>query len=169
MAAGATVVFLSPSVFARGDKPLAFLPLAAKGSLSGLDFVAGYYRGDAFAPRHPVFDGLPAGGVLDYTLYRNIIPQGGYGFAGMDVPSDLIVGNLQLSYGYASNIQMAAYNFGSGSFVINTLHIRECLGSDPVAERLLRNLLNYAAPDAAKPLAELPADFQQQLKAVGYE
>ena len=168
MAAGATVVFLSPSVFARGDKPLAFLPLAAKGSLINLDFVAGYYRGDAFAPRHPVFDGLPAGGVLDYTLYRNIIPQGGYGFAGMDVPSDLIVGNLQLSYGYASNIQMAAYNFGSGSFVINTLHIRECLGSDPVAERLLRNLLNYAARDLDKPVAELPADFEKQLKAIGY-
>ena len=162
------MVFLSSSVFAHGDKPLALPPLAAKGSLINLDFVAGYYRGDAFAPLHPVFDGLPAGGVLDYNIYRNIIPQGGCGFAGVDAPGDLIVGNIQLSYGYASNIQMAAYHFGAGSFVINTLRIRENLGTDPAAERLLRNLLNYAARDLDKPVAELPADFEKQLKAIGY-
>lgn len=41
--------------------------------------------------------------------------------------------------------------------------------ADPVAERLLRNMLRHAARDSAKPLAELPADFDQQLKAMGYE
>ena len=39
----------------------------------------------------------------------------------------------------------------------------------PSAERLLRNLLNYAARDLDKPPTDLPADFQQQLKAIGYE
>ena len=39
----------------------------------------------------------------------------------------------------------------------------------PAAERVLRNLLNYAARDLDKPLAELPSDFDQQLKAIGYE
>jgi hypothetical protein len=169
MAAGATVVFLSPSVFARGDKPLVFLPLADKGSLVNIDFVASYYRGDTFAWPHPVFAGLPAQGILDYTFYRNIIPQGGYGFVGMDLPDDLIVGNIRLSYGYASNIQMAAYNFGAGRFIFNSLRIRENLGTDPVAERLLRNLLNYAARDLDKQIVELPADFIQQLKMIGYE
>jgi hypothetical protein len=38
-----------------------------------------------------------------------------------------------------------------------------------VAERLLRNLINYAAPDLAKPPVALPADFDQQLKAIVYE
>ena len=37
------------------------------------------------------------------------------------------------------------------------------------AERLLRNLLNYATRDAAKPPAELPANFAQHLKEIGYE
>ena len=39
----------------------------------------------------------------------------------------------------------------------------------PAAERLLRNLLNYAARGLDQPVADLPGDFQQQLKAIGYE
>jgi hypothetical protein len=46
---------------------------------------------------------------------------------------------------------------------------RNDLGTDPVAELLLRNLLNYAARGLDKPLANLPADFQEQLKTIGYE
>jgi len=42
------------------------------------------------------------------------------------------------------------------------------LGLDPVAERLLRNMLRHAAKDVTKPLADLPASFDQQLKAIGY-
>ena len=30
-------------------------------------------------------------------------------------------------------------------------------------------MLNYAARDLDQPLTELPADFDQQLKAIGYE
>ena len=40
------------------------------------------------------------------------------------------------------------------------------VGRDPVAERLLRNMLNYAARDVHKPLADLPADFDKQLEAM---
>jgi len=190
MARGASVIFLSPSVFDSGNKPevpgagkiepapgtaarvdkrLGLLPLATKGSIADIDVVAGYFRSDTFAPQHPVFHGLPAGGVLDYTIYRNIIPQGGLGFAGLPTPDDLIVACIRAQYGYASIIQTAAYNFGAGHFILNSLRIRENLGTDPAAERLLRNLLNYAAKDAGKPSAPLPADFDQQLKAIGYE
>jgi hypothetical protein len=64
---------------------------------------------------------------------------------------------------------MASYPFGAGRFVFNTLRIREELGKDPVAELILRNLLNYAASDLDKAPVDLPADFQQQLKTIGYE
>ena len=169
MARGSAVVFLSPAVFARGDQPLAFLPLATKGPLTWIDVCAGYYRGDTFALPHPVFAGLPAQGILDYTFYRNIIPQGGYGLAGAPVPDDLIVAAIRAQFAYASVIQTAAYKFGAGRFIFNTLKIRENLGTDPVAELLLRNLLNYAARDLDKPQSDLSADFQQQLKTIGYE
>jgi hypothetical protein len=40
---------------------------------------------------------------------------------------------------------LAEYRHGGGRFLLNTLPIREQLSTSPVAERLLRNLLNYAA------------------------
>jgi len=60
------------------------------------------------------------------------------------------------------------YRLGAGRFVLNTLRIRENLGRDPVAERLLRNMLRYAAADQGKPLADLPGDFNRQLKEMGF-
>jgi hypothetical protein len=171
MALGATVVFLSPLVFAHGDKPLYFLPLVTKGTLvnSDADQCPGYFRGDTFAPNHQIFDGLPAGGILDYTFYRNIITQGGRGLTGVPKPNELIVAGIRAQWGYASVIQTAEYSFGAGRFIFNTLRIRENIGSDPLADRLLRNLLNFAARDLDKPVAERPMDLEQQLKNIGYE
>ena len=39
----------------------------------------------------------------------------------------------------------------------------------PAAERLLRNLICYAARDQNKPAEKLPADSDIKLKAIGYE
>ena len=60
------------------------------------------------------------------------------------------------------------FRLGAGRFVLNNLLVRENLGRMPAAERLLRNMLNYAARDLDQPPAELPADFEQQLQARGY-
>jgi hypothetical protein len=169
IARGSTAVFLSSAVFALGDRPTALVPFVNKGTIGDVDYCGGYYRGDTFAPRHPIFDGLPSGGVLDYAVYRNIIPQGGRAWFGLDVPEDLLCGEIRAQLGYQSGLLLATYRLGAGRFVLNTLRIRENLGTDPVAERLLRNLLNYAASDLDKPAAELPADFDQQLKTIGYE
>jgi len=62
---------------------------------------------------------------------------------------------------------VAVYPLGAGRMVLNTLHIREHLGRQPVAERLLRNMLRYAGGHCTEPWAELPADFEAQLKALG--
>jgi hypothetical protein len=139
------------------------------GALGILDLCGGYYRGDTFGTGHPVFDGLPGRGILDYTLFRNIIAHGSPGLSGIEVPDDLVAGGIRAQMGYGSNVQTAAFRFGAGRFFFNTLQIRENLGTDPVAELILRNLLNYAARNTDQPTAELPADFQQQLKALGYE
>ena len=37
-----------------------------------------------------------------------------------------------------------------------------------MAERLLRNMLRYAARDLAQPPAALPANFEDELKTLGY-
>ena len=53
----------------KGGQPLGWLPLANKGTASP---IRGWlYLKDEWAKRHPIFDGLPSGGLMDYTFYRN--------------------------------------------------------------------------------------------------
>jgi len=65
-------------------------------------------------------------------------------------------------------LTVAVHTLGAGRFVLNTLNLRAKLGDDPVAERLLRNMLNYAARGTDQPPAELPANFPDRLRAIGY-
>ena len=164
IARGSSVVFLSASVFRRGDNPTGWLPLKNKGSLSKL--MGWLYHKDEWAKTHPVFEGLPSGGMMDYAFYREIIPE--LVFAGQDPPAEAIAGANNASFDYSSGLMLAEYRLGAGRFFLNTLPIREQLSNNPVAERLLRNLLRHAASEAGQPVADLPADFDQQLKAIGY-
>ena len=88
--------------------------------------------------------------------------------AGQDPPAQAIAGTNNASFDHSSGLMLAEYHWGAGRFVVNTLPIREKLGQNPVAERLLRNLLRHAGSETNQPLAELPADFDQQLQALGY-
>ncbi len=164
IARGSAAVFLAPEVFREGDRPTAWVPLAGKGTLAGLR--SWLYHKDEWAKRHPAFDGLPCGGMLDYALYRELLPD--LAFCGQEAPEEAIAGGNDCSCDYAAGLFLAVYGFGAGRFVLNTLRIRERLGTDPVAERLLRNLLNYGAATAQGPLAGLPPDFEARLEAIGY-
>jgi hypothetical protein len=138
---GAAAVFLTPDVFQKGDQPLGWLPLQNQGSLARLR--GWLYHKDEWAKAHPVFDGLPSGGMMDYAFYREIIPD--VVFAGQDPPAAAIAGANDASFDYSSGLLLAEYRHGAGRFLVNTLPIREQLATNPVAERLLRNLLNHAA------------------------
>ena len=164
IARGSTVVFLSPEVFAQGDRPTAWLPLARKGTV--LPIHGWLYLKDEWAKRHPIFEGLPSGGLMDYAYYREIIPDAVW--IGQDPPAEAVAGAIKASQDYASGLMVAVYMLGEGRFVLNTLRIRENLDLHPAAERLLRNMLRYAARDAGKPLAELPSDFEEQLITMGF-
>ena len=137
---GATAVFLSPEVLRKGNESLGWLPLASRGTVSP---IRGWlYLKDEWAKRHPIFDDLPCGGLMDYTFYREIIPD--TVLVGQDPPTEAVAGAIKASQDYSSGLMMAVYKSGAGRFILNTLLIRENLGTNPVAERLLRNLLNYA-------------------------
>jgi hypothetical protein len=164
MARGATVIFLTPESLRRGDQPLGWLPLANKGTLSAIQ--GWLYLKDEWCKRHPIFEGLPAGGLMDYDYYRELIPDAV--FAGQEPPADAVAGAIKASQDYTSGLMMAVYRVGSGRFILNTLHIRDQLHQHPVASRLLVNLLRYAGRDVAQPLAPLPPDFDTQLQAFGY-
>lgn len=115
------------------------------------------YHSDEWAKRHPIFEGLQAGGMMDYSYYRELIPD--VVLAGIEPATDPVAGGINASWGYQSGLMVAVYRLGAGEFILNSLLIRDNLGEVPQADRLLRNMLRFAARDAAKPLAPLPADF----------
>ena len=164
MARGSTVVFLTTDTYARGNQPTGWLALKNKGSLSGI--ARWLYHSDEWARQHPIFDGLPAGGVLDYSYYRELIPE--VAFTGIEPVAEPVAGGINAAWSYQSGLMVAVCQFGAGQFILNSLRIRDNLGKVPQAERLLRNMLRFAARDATRPAADLPADMEQQLKAVGY-
>jgi hypothetical protein len=166
IARGGHAVFLSPEVFQKekANDRTYWLPLRNKGRR--VDLPVWVYHKDDWTTNHPIFAGLPAGCVMDHTFYREIVSSTGW--SGQDAPAEVAAGSINTGCGYSSGLLVAVYELGAGRFTLNTLRIREKLGSDPVAERLLRNMLRYAARDVARPLADLPADFEGQLKALGY-
>jgi hypothetical protein len=164
IARGSTVIFLTTDTYARGGQPTGWLPLKTKGSVSPI--ARWLYHSDEWARRHPIFEGLPAGGLMDYSYYRELIPE--VVFTGIDPAAEPVAGGINASWGYQSGLTVAVCKLGAGEFILNTLLIREHLGKVPQAERLLRNMLRFAARDIVKPPAELPADFDEQLRAVGY-
>ena len=135
--AGAKVVFLCPEVFADGDNRTAYVPLKKKGNLTSV--WSWLYLTDHWSRKHRFFDGLPTGGLMDYTYYAELIPH--MMFMGQDVPDTAIGGGIKASQDYASGLFLSEYRSGKGSFVLNSLNLRAQLGTHPAAERLLRNML----------------------------
>jgi hypothetical protein len=163
LARGSTAVFPVPEVFANGDQPVALVPLANQGALARMN--SWLYHKDEWAKPHPIFEGLPTG-MLDYALYRQLIPD--VAWVGQDAPAEAVCGANDASLNYASGLMLSVHQLGAGRFILNTLRIREHLGTDPAADRLLVNLLRDAARDAQQPLADLPVDFDARLQAMGY-
>jgi hypothetical protein len=141
--AGATAVFLCPSVFAVGDRPTALLPLEEKGTLvGGHDWL---YQNNDWAKKHPIFEGLPTG-LMDYQFYREIL--GDRFFRGQSAPEEVVAGMINTAIAYNSGLTVSVHRVGKGRVVLNSLLVRENLSRErchSVAERLLRNLLNHGS------------------------
>jgi hypothetical protein len=180
MARGSVIVFLSPAAFQREKDPVGWVPLSEKGRCYRYGEVSVFHK-ECVAKAHPIFDGLQAKGIMDWDYYGPVIPH--YLFDGQPAPDDVAaaafdVGSMGSNVGYASGVLAAAYRcsvradsftaIGTGMFVLNTFPILENLGSHPAADRLLLNLITYAAKSAVEPITALPEDFEGQLKKIGY-
>ncbi|MCU0963083.1 MAG: hypothetical protein MUF48_23575, partial [Pirellulaceae bacterium] len=163
IARGSTAVFLTTDTYAKGSDSTGWLPLSSKGRVAPI--ARWLYHSDEWAKCHPVFDGLPAGGLLDYAVYRELIPD--VVVMGQEPCGAAIAGGINASWGYQSGLMVSVHPLGGGELVLNTLRIREHLGRQPVADRLLVNLLRYAGRHATAPLVDLPPDFDAQLQAMG--
>jgi hypothetical protein len=153
---GSVAVFLCPEIFGKSGIPSDWPALAKMGEM--VDLGHPVWPKDDWAKKHPIFAGLPCGQILDHEYYRDIIPD--LAWVSKETPAEVIAGANNTSREYSSGLLVCAVDLGSGRFILNTLRIRENLGRNPVAERLLRNMLRYAACDITQPLVPLPVASQ---------
>jgi hypothetical protein len=182
VARGSTVIFLDPSLFTRiGQNPPTCTEKAAACFIGSKGFGKPHghdlFQCQRWIRPHPLFAGLPAGGTMDYSFYGSLISHLVISERVNPNPqphesrlAEAICGSLLINWdGYRSGLHVGVYELGAGRFILNTLDIGPNLGTHPAAERLLRNMLKYAARDLEKPLTDLPADIEKQLKTMGYE
>lgn len=135
--AGATAIFLCPEIFGTAGNPTALIPLENKGRVETV--WSWLYLTDHWSRKHPFFEGLPTGGLMDYTYYAEVIPN--TVFVGQGGLEAAVAGGIKASQDYASGLFLAVFRSGQGRFVLNSMHIRDQLGKHPAAERILKNML----------------------------
>jgi hypothetical protein len=124
-----------------------WLPLANKGKCT--DFYDWLYHKECVAKAHPIFDGLQAKGIMDWDYYGPVISK--KFFENLDLPQEVIAAAFATGYahptGYASGLMLTMHTLGKGRFILNTFNILENIGNHPAADRLLLNMINYAAKE----------------------
>lgn len=169
VARGSVAVFLKPDAFKKGSDAVGWLPLKNKGRLTR--FHDWLYHKECVAKRHPFFDGLQAPGIMDWDYYGPLITN--WFFEGQDTPEEVAAAALAVCHssrpdGYAAGTMLGVYRFGSGRIILNTFNILDNLDKHPAADRLLMNMIAYAARNVREPLSPRSADVDAKLKEIGY-
>jgi hypothetical protein len=154
---GGVAVFLKPDVFQKGDNAAGWLPLQNKGRLT--TFPDWLYHKECVARKHPFLDGLQPPGILDWDYYGPLISR--QFFEGQDTPAETAVAAFAICHssrpdGYAAGTMLGVYPVGSGKIVLNTLNILDNVDKHPAADRLLMNVVTYAARQVTASLSTHP-------------
>jgi hypothetical protein len=125
---------------------------------------------------HPIFEGLPVDGFLGQT-YQNVLSA--ETISGLSQPPIVGVlsaewnsGTIDRDYRGLSNVwwgsDMTVLPHGKGHFLLSTFLLLEHLGQDPVAGKLLFNMIRWSASrPGAIAEANVPLDvrFRKELEA----
>ena len=110
-------------------------------SSSVLDLGLHWFGGWEFNTPHPVFAGLPAPIVFGQEF------AGAFGYWGLtDFPGKLIAGLINAPPQIA--VTLGELSFGKGKILVCSLNLLPYLDKDPVADRILAQLLSYAVKTA---------------------
>lgn len=169
VARGSVAVFLEPDAFARGSDATGWLPLKNKGRLTR--FSDWLYHKECVARKHPFFDRLQPPGVMDWDYYGPLITN--RFFEGQDTPEETAAAAFAICHssrpdGYAAGTMLGVYPLGLGKIVLNTFNILDNVDKHPAADRLLMNIIAYAAGTVAEPLPRERADVDAALKEIGF-
>jgi hypothetical protein len=128
------------------------------------------YHSEYVAKEHPIFDGLPPRGILDWDYYGQIISARFFDgeIAGDDVAAACFAVGYLCPDGYIGGSLVSSHKLGSGRFILNSLRILENVDKNPAADRILLNMINYACKLAKDLPVELPENFASLLKSMGY-
>ena len=113
--------------------------------------VGGMGRGIDYVKKHPIFAGLPDNTLMEYE-YANVRSRFGKDSKGGDIlkaGGEIISGNLDSNMWtrpacYYWKATTAVVPVGRGNVILCYLDVLGNIGKDPVADRLLVNLVNYA-------------------------
>jgi hypothetical protein len=169
VAQGSTALFLDPTVFQKKADPVGWLPLKNKGRLT--HFSDWLYHKECVAKKHALFAGLAPRGIMDWDYYGPLITN--RFFEGQETPEDVAAAAFAVCHssrpdGYAAGVMLGAYSFGAGRIVLNTFNLLDQVDRHPAADRLLLNLIAYAAQTSRTASTPLPTDFEVTLKELGY-
>ena len=169
VAQGSTAVFLEPGIFRKGKDPVGWLPLKNKGRLT--EFSDWLYHKECVARRHSAFAGLAPAGIMDWDYYGPLITN--RFFEGQETPDDVAAAAFAICHssrpdGYAAGVMLGAYRLGAGKFLLNTFRLLEEVDRHPAADRLLLNLIAWAAPEPGRILTASPEAVDALLKELGY-
>jgi hypothetical protein len=107
---------------------------------------------------------------MDADYCGSVIPESL--FDGQDIPDDVAAAAFAVGYpipgGYASGLLVASYPLGEGRFILNTCKILENLEVNPVADRLLLNMIHYAATFVKRQKTESPSNLDEILRRITY-
>ena len=107
-----------------------------------------WFGGWEFNTPHPIFAGLPAPVIFD-NYYSSA-----FGYWGItNFPGKMIAGMLNAPPQAA--VTLGEIPFGKGRIIICSLNLLPYLDKDPVADRILAQMLNYAVDTAAFNQADL--------------
>ncbi len=107
------------------------------------------YHKECFSKPGIVFDDLPSPGLMDWEFYGDVVPRHLlHGARPADVAAVAFVLGYPLPGGYLSGVLAGSYAVGRGRLIVSCFDVLEHLGSSPVADRLVLNLVRYGAQTA---------------------
>jgi hypothetical protein len=99
------------------------------------------YQRDDWCRPHPLFDGLTAGGLLDWDRFRELITP----MVSRPRPAAAVTplaGVIRASQDYDAGLTTWIETVGSGQLLVSTLGIEDLLTQHPVADQLLYNAIS---------------------------
>ncbi|NIA15415.1 MAG: hypothetical protein GWP08_15215 [Nitrospiraceae bacterium] len=112
---------------------------------------------------HPVFDGLPARGLMGHP-YRNTAPAKTFtetsdeDICGTFDTTPIAAGNYMIDETTWWGSDVLVCRYGSGRIVFTHLRVLQNLGHDPVADRIFVNLLRHFSRRSVPPERIMPLD-----------